>query len=547
MSSIPGGVVCTATETRQATEPALVRLEEREEAGEPVCWTKAWYPVLSVAHMEARKPHPVEILGKRLVVWETSEGEYGAADDACPHKLAPLSMGKVQGDGSLMCRYHGWCFNGSGKCTKLPMATSPNMEQKLCQTGRSAVAAYPTKVHQGLLWVWPEAGPDSSAESERRPPSTSVLFDAAEPSTFRNKVDFMSFVENAYDPCHANFLHEGLGFGAGYSPKTAVPMLDFKVDGDITAEGFTLRHGGYSKPTTGMLATRTFSPPCTVRTDYLNPSGLSIKSQLHFVPICPGETRVFFAMKAAPLSADEQKKLEAASSPTAAGGGDQAAASPPKPKRPAGASLLPLLFALRKLQVMLSSVLLPRFLREGLQHRRAIGGLLPDQDALIMAGAEAALKRVHESSVAFNEAYYLPTPSDQGVVAFRKWANTFAGGGPFGAFGPASLPPQAASSAELLDRWHCHTKDCSSCKRSLSFLAAAASWCTRAGVALCAASLALLAGAHRGMPLQASVGCLAAGVLLYALSRFLQTQQHSWISGMRPVGHGLPERELWKD
>ena len=43
-------------------------------------------------------------------------------DDACPHRLAPLSDGRIDKWGRLQCAYHGWCFNGSGHCKLIPQA-----------------------------------------------------------------------------------------------------------------------------------------------------------------------------------------------------------------------------------------------------------------------------------------------------------------------------------------------------------------------------------------------------------------------------------------
>jgi len=35
---------------------------------------------------------------------------------APPHRLAPLSEGRVNAAGLLDCPYHGWAFAGSGTC-----------------------------------------------------------------------------------------------------------------------------------------------------------------------------------------------------------------------------------------------------------------------------------------------------------------------------------------------------------------------------------------------------------------------------------------------
>ena len=81
------------------------------------------------------------VAGKRLVVWQSGDdGAFSTMDDACPHKLAPLSLGKVTDDGGLMCRYHGWCFNSSGKCTKIPMATSEARSVRAAVCSRSGLS-----------------------------------------------------------------------------------------------------------------------------------------------------------------------------------------------------------------------------------------------------------------------------------------------------------------------------------------------------------------------------------------------------------------------
>ena len=70
----------------------------------------------------------------------------------CPHRLAKLSIGSIDREkGTLVCEYHGWCFNSEGKCSKIPMSTGKKAEKTACNSQRAQVKTYPTIVVQDLL------------------------------------------------------------------------------------------------------------------------------------------------------------------------------------------------------------------------------------------------------------------------------------------------------------------------------------------------------------------------------------------------------------
>ena len=84
----------------------------------------AWLPVHSVSALTGLGPQQVEILGQNYAVWESPIGEWSVVLDACPHRLAPLSQGRVDAaTGCLECPYHGWQFDSTGACTKIPQGT----------------------------------------------------------------------------------------------------------------------------------------------------------------------------------------------------------------------------------------------------------------------------------------------------------------------------------------------------------------------------------------------------------------------------------------
>jgi phenylpropionate dioxygenase-like ring-hydroxylating dioxygenase large terminal subunit len=60
------------------------------------------------------------ILGDDVVFYRTGDGKVAALEDRCPHRLLPLSMGRVVDGNAVQCGYHGLTFDSSGKCVRAP-------------------------------------------------------------------------------------------------------------------------------------------------------------------------------------------------------------------------------------------------------------------------------------------------------------------------------------------------------------------------------------------------------------------------------------------
>src|SRR5262245_19283114 len=63
-----------------------------------------------------KRPLARTVLGVPLVIFRGEGGKPAALLDRCPHRNAPLSIGRVIGGGRLECAYHGWQFDGAGAC-----------------------------------------------------------------------------------------------------------------------------------------------------------------------------------------------------------------------------------------------------------------------------------------------------------------------------------------------------------------------------------------------------------------------------------------------
>ena len=57
----------------------------------PFFWTKQWYAVALLESLDPRKPHPLKLLGRELVLWQNTSGKWQCFEDRCSHRNAPLS------------------------------------------------------------------------------------------------------------------------------------------------------------------------------------------------------------------------------------------------------------------------------------------------------------------------------------------------------------------------------------------------------------------------------------------------------------------------
>ena len=163
--------------------------EKQEEMKEQFDWYKAWYPIVDVETLDTEKPHHSQLLGMDMVVWndvgvkgglfgpkkkrpkgaKRIMGTWRAFVDQCPHRKVPLSEGRVEDDGTLMCSYHGWRFDGPGSCVAIPQVSDADELSRIKANPRTSCNSFPTKVINGVLFVWPSSDKDAALESELTP------------------------------------------------------------------------------------------------------------------------------------------------------------------------------------------------------------------------------------------------------------------------------------------------------------------------------------------------------------------------------------------
>jgi nitrite reductase/ring-hydroxylating ferredoxin subunit len=173
------------------TRPALRTADARMVAAEASAVARAvapaarmphtWVPLASDYELDPERPTPVRFLDKRYVIWRDNGGTWRVMDDACAHRLAPLSEGRIDREsGGLECAYHGWQFGGCGSCTRIPQAHG-EQAARACASPRSAVRSYPTQVEKAVVWFWPweEAAPSDELSASPQHMVEPVASDAA--------------------------------------------------------------------------------------------------------------------------------------------------------------------------------------------------------------------------------------------------------------------------------------------------------------------------------------------------------------------------------
>ena len=108
-----------------------------------------WLPFLFSGEVEADgPPERVRLLGEDLVAFRNSDGDVCLIGERCPHRLASLYFGRNEANG-LRCIYHGWKFDGEGRCVDQPSEPSRSTFKDKIRT-----AAYRCVERGGVVWAY---------------------------------------------------------------------------------------------------------------------------------------------------------------------------------------------------------------------------------------------------------------------------------------------------------------------------------------------------------------------------------------------------------
>ena len=157
-----------------------------------------WYPVIPLEELKSG-PKPFKLLERPLVLWLDGQGKPAAAVDQCCHRSAQLSLGKVI-EGNITCAYHGWQFDSTGTCVKVPQIKENAISSQY------KVTAYQCKERYGYVWVCLADEPliDIPEIEETNDLAYRTIPEFYEPWQCAG----LRVMENEFDMAHPAFVHQ---------------------------------------------------------------------------------------------------------------------------------------------------------------------------------------------------------------------------------------------------------------------------------------------------------------------------------------------------
>ena len=370
----------------------------------------AWLPIASKSTLPTTLPMALQVAGERLVVWRNAAADiWSVQKDVCPHRLAPLSQGRVDPlTQCIECPYHGQQFSADGTCTRIPQLEDGG---KIPRSNDATTLR--THSTGDLLWAFVPLPAGQASHFDTLPEH--VLPELLNCTSFTSRelpysVDFL--IENFLDPSHIPFAHHSLQ--ATRADGAPIPMQQLTSIDNATHVELGYQDVIRGRARDGVVS---FIAPCYYHFRVKSPvnnGNWSIGLIVLAAPVAPGKCRIFLDLPAL--------------------------------------SRVPKWFPKWILHAFIN-----RFLDSDIwvhdqeRTQRGHGGNAFAEDK-VFGGV--------------GSKYVMPTASDSGTRLWRQWWRRHMADSPV--FGEPRSRLAWLSRAEQLDRYEAHTKHCTSCLGALA-------------------------------------------------------------------------------
>ena len=266
---------------------------------------RCWHPVALESDVPDGSPLGVRLLGERWMIARLG-GQLVAMRDRCPHRLVPLSAGRIVGD-QVECAYHGYRFDATGRTTLIPaLSTDVPIPPKACvDTAR-------VTVRFGLVWVCLGDDPldDILDDAGYLDPGNDIFL----AGPFTTRVSAAILTDNFLDAAHFPFLHAKT-FGGDDDGK---PTLRVERSGwRLHQHDRQVVDGAHLTEAVDSAAVYEVGVPFSVELRIDRPDG----SDHIWSFVCPvdDETSIWYMVHAYPLAGDAQLVAAARDLQTAVG------------------------------------------------------------------------------------------------------------------------------------------------------------------------------------------------------------------------------------
>jgi 5,5'-dehydrodivanillate O-demethylase oxygenase subunit len=160
-----------------------------------------WHLIAAATELEQRWATRVRLLGEDLVLYKDRSGTLGLIGESCPHRRASMAYG-IPTQRGIRCPYHGWEFNGTGRCLEMP-----NEPEGSTFKDKVHLPGYAVRELGCMLWAYlgPQPAPEiPQIDGYRVEGAIRLVGKAVLPC------NWLQIMENSLDPVHTEWLHGNL-------------------------------------------------------------------------------------------------------------------------------------------------------------------------------------------------------------------------------------------------------------------------------------------------------------------------------------------------